>query len=138
MWYKTYASCKYAKIPISIYIGNIIFEHLLTYDLCINMEFGQGNPILSLLDNTYVFIYFGLSHTTWGPKINSQRLHLIFPMISLFIFVHWDWEDVGSNTRTLISFYFLFFWFSPSWPRGWGIEPTQPHFNFSLNSFYST
>ena len=46
----------YAKILISIHVGNIIFEYLFTYDLCINMEFGKGNPISNILDNTYIFI----------------------------------------------------------------------------------
>ena len=57
MWYKTYGSYKYSKISISIYVGNIIFECLFTYDLCINRKFGKGNPILNPLDNnTFLFI----------------------------------------------------------------------------------
>ena len=41
-----------------IYVGNIIFEHLLTYDLCIDMECGKENPISNPLDNSYVFYLF--------------------------------------------------------------------------------
>ena len=58
MWYRAYTSYKYDKISISIYVGNIIFEHLFTYDLCINMEFEQGNPISNPLDNTYILYSF--------------------------------------------------------------------------------
>ena len=88
MWYKTYASWKYAKISFSIHVGNIIFEHLFTYDLCINTEFWKGNPISYPLEYTYIFIYFCLIHMAWAPKIEPQRLYLISPWFLSLFFIH--------------------------------------------------
>ena len=135
MWYKTYACCMYDKISVSIYVGNIIYEHLFTYDLCINTEFGQGNPVLNPLVNTYIFfIYSILIHTSWRPEIDPQRLHFIFPYFSFFLIcLSWDRGVVGLIPHTLISLFFFLLTFL-KWPWGYGIESPQPHFIFLFNS----
>ena len=79
MWYKTYVSCMYAKIPISINVGNIILNisSRMTYIQIRNL--GNGTRFrIPWLTLTF-FVYTILIHTSLGPKVELQRLNFIFP-----------------------------------------------------------
>ena len=81
------------------------------YELYINTEFVQGNPVFkSLEQHLHFFIHFGLIKTAWGPKFEPQCLHFNFPLISLFILCLMEL-------------------------RGCGIDPPQPHLNFIFIAF---
>ena len=124
MCYKIYTSCKYVKISISIYVGNIIFECLFTYDLCIITKFGKGNPILNPLDNnTFLFISVW---STWLEDLRSiPNAFISFsPLFLTLFFVHWDREDVGSDPHNLISFFSFLLILSFLDERVWDRTPT--------------
>ena len=122
----------YNKISISIYVGNIIFEHLFMYDLYINTKFDKGNPISNPLDNTYIFIYFCLVYTTLGPKIEPQHLRFIFLNFSIHI-LFIGTERMWYRTTTT-SFHFSFFSLIPLLlgREGVGSNPHNPTLIFLL------
>ena len=135
MWYKTFASCMYAKILISMYVGSITLNNLFTYDLCINTKFGQGNPVSNPLVNTCLLNYFWLTSLRLRDTTSSPNANIYFPLFFLsFPYRSFGTERLWYRSPTASFLLFCFSLTYLSWLWGCGIESARPHFIFLFNS----
>ena len=88
----------------------------------------EREPSFKSLDNTYIYFHLlYLIHTAWGPKFDSQSLHFIFPLISLFIFRLIELRGCAIEPpQPSLLFIFITFNFSPLAEGLWVRTPTTP------------
>ena len=105
-----------------------------TYVLCINTEFGQGNPVRIPWTTLTFLIWFIFVHTAWGPKIKHQHLHfLLISFIQNFCFLA---EELWDRTSTAPFYFNLFFHGLFELTMRILIEPPQPHFIFFILTLF--
>ena len=129
--YKTYASYKYVKILISIYVGNFILNINSSMTYVSNTIFGQGNPISNPLDNTYIFFWYDTHGLGTKDQAPMPSFHF-FSVIYLFLFrsLGLRWCRISPSQPYLFLFSFLLI-LSFLAERVWDRTPTTP-FNFFL------
>ena len=149
MWYNTYASCKYAKISISIYVGNITLNIYSRITYVSIWSLSNGTQLESLV-NIYIvlfilfwsislgdprpspnaFILFFLNFSLHFSLIGTERMWnrtptTWFPFILFsLIYLHLGREGVGSNPHNPTLIFLLTF--SLVLPRGRGFDSHTP------------
>ena len=110
-------------------------EQQLDNSLCVNTEFGQGNPISHPLNNNQPFLNFNYYGTRLGDPDSISIAH-VNNFFSHFISADAEGRGIDSlrpHTFTLIKFPLLSFSFSLLVEGLWDLFPTA-HFLYTFSS----
>ena len=133
MWYKTYASCMYAKISISIYVGSItlnIYSHM-TYVSIQSLGKGTQFWISWLTLTSFLFILFW-SILLGDPRLSPNAFVSFFLFFYSFLFACLRTKGLWNRCPTTSFLLILFFLdFSELTLRVWDRIPTTSLY-FSL------